>query len=305
MAKKSNSVSKSLRIDQLRKVLARWGRLNKQQIDQYLSAHLNLDKDSVSRTLARDLEELERNHEVQKYYFTRDGHPIEEFDPEIHKNTYCEWTLVGSESQILGQDILKANGAKLLVSDRLSKVLKIESGDARIDLNGVHIFFNIPNHYLSLRIVKDALPVTVVVGRIPSGSTNSQEILGKLEDVFGKRVVMLSLPYASISSFKLEGGQLGHAVIHLAPASSIADSYLVAVSDLKAKNKTYYCKLSQIEADLVRKNGASSIDKTLTEGWGAIRKSDFNVKYSEVVGEVTLQNPSLIFCSEQIPLLIV
>ena len=304
MAKKSNSVSKSQRIIELRKILLRWGRLNKKQIDQQLSAQLNLDEEVVSRTLYRDLEELVNNHEVRAYYFTRDGQKIEEFDPEVHKNTYCEWGLVGSESLIIGQDILDESGVLLLASDRMFKFIKVESGKTNLDFKILQIFFNIPNHFLCLKVSKEALPFTIVVGRVPAKYASPQEIFDSLEKEYGKRILMLSLPYASVSSFKIKEKQFGHAHFHVGTEILSNSTESIMLTDLKSKNKTFYCKVSQIEADNIRKNGGTAIDKTLTDGWDHIKKSDLNIKKIEVVGKANIQSPILIFFSENVPFLI-
>ena len=143
MAKKSKSVTKLQRIDSLRKILARWGRLDKNQINSRLAAHLGIDQVVLARTIYRDLAELVNNNEVRVDYFAKDGMLIFEYDEEIHKNTFCEWSLIDNESQIVGQDILKGNGALLLASDRLNKYLKIDTGSNSIDTKDLNIFFNI------------------------------------------------------------------------------------------------------------------------------------------------------------------
>jgi hypothetical protein len=305
MPKKSNAVPKSQRIDALRKILSRWGRLNKTQIDSHLAAQLDVDGDAISRTVYRDLEELTNNNEVRAYYFTRDGQQIVEFDPEVHKNTICEWSLVGSESQIIGQDILKENGALLLASDRLSKYLKIDSGSTNVEFKTLHIFFNIPNHFLCLKISREMLPMTLVIGRISAGESNPQKIFKHLEERFGKRSLLLSLPYASVSSFKPDKDQLGHTVLNFNASKDSNGIDEIVITDLNSKNKTLYCKLSQVEADLVRKKGIETHDKTLTEGWNHIAKSDLNLKRIVVSGRQVIQSPSLVFVSELVPVLVI
>ncbi len=304
MPKKSNSVTKSQRIDALRKILERWGRLNKQQIDQHVAAQLDLDVDLISRTLYRDLEELVNNLEVRAHYFSRDGSFIEEYDPEVHKNTQCEWALVGSESQIVGQDVLKANGALLLASERLAKYIKVDSGKSSVDFKILHLFFNIPNHFLCLKIEKEMLPLTLVIGRIPPNVTNSQSLFNDLERQYGKRTIMLALPYASISSFKPGSQQMGHSSLTFTVNDRNSEVEDILVRDLNSKNKTFTCKLSQIESDILRKKGIETVDKTLTEGWNHLGKSDLNIKKIEVSGSTTIQSPSLIFVSEMVPVLV-
>lgn len=305
MPKKSNSVTKSHRIESLRKILERWGRLNKQQIDQHVAAQLNLDENVISRTLYRDLEELVNNHEVRVYYFNRDGSTIDEFDPDVHKNTQCEWALVGSESQIVGQDILKANGALLLASERLGKYIKVDSGSSNVEFKTLHLFFNIPNHFLCLKIEKEMLPLTIVIGRISPKITNTQSLFNDLEKQYGKRTLMLALPYASISSFKPGSKQMGHSALTFIVNDRNPEFEDILIRDLNSKNKTYYCKLSQVEADIVRKNCIETVDKTLTEGWNHLSKSDLNIKKIEVVDSSNIQSPSLVFVSEMVPLLVI
>lgn len=305
MPKKSNSITKSQRIESLRKILERWGRLNKAQVDSHLANQLNLDVESVSRTVYRDLEELVNNNEVRPHYFTRDGVLIEEFDPEIHKNTYCEWSLIGSESQIVGQDILKENGALLLASERLNKYLKVDSGITSVDFKTLHIFFNIPNHFLCLKISKEMLPMTLVVGRLLAKIENPQNVFKEIEKKFGKRTLLLSLPFASVSSFKIEEKQCGHAALSFDIAGEASAGEEIIITDLNSKNKTYFCKLSQIEADLVRKKGIEINQKTISEGWLHLNKSDLNIKKIEVENNVKIQSPCLVFVSEQIPVLLV
>lgn len=304
MPKKSNAVTKSQRIESLRKIFERWGRLKKDQIDSLLATQLGLDVDALSRTVYRDLDELVSNNELRPDYFTRDGAPIAEFDPEVHKNTYCEWSLIGSESLIVGQDILKENGALLLASDRLNKYLKLDTGITSIDFKTLHIFFNIPNHFLCLKISKEMLPMVLVVGRIPATIENPQNLFKDLEVKYGKRTLMLSLPFASVSSFKVGDGQLGHAALNFEIDANTKLGDSITVTDLKSKNKTYYCKLSQVEADQVRKKGIETNQKTITEGWLQLNKTDLSIKKIEIKDEVIIQSPCLVFFSEQVPILI-
>ncbi|MGZ3769331.1 MAG: hypothetical protein ACXVCP_08385 [Bdellovibrio sp.] len=273
------------------------------QIGTHLASQLDVEIESISRTIYRDLNELVDNNEIRVHYFNRDGEEISDYDSAVHKNTYCEWSLIGNESLIIGQDILKENGALLLASERLNKSLRIDTAVGDIGFGTIQIYFNIPHHFICLRIAKEALPFNVVIGRISANTANPAAMFKSIEDRFGKRTIMLSLPYSSISSFKPEIDQLGHSLLRF-DTNDDGLTEEILLSDLKSKNKTYFCKLSQVEADSIRKIRIESADRTLTEGWDHLTKIDLHIKKTEVCSQIVTLSPSLVFVSEQTPVLV-
>src|SRR5579885_938291 len=125
MPKQPGGITKFERIQAVKAVLARWGRLAKSQIDQYVSAALNCPAEELERALYRDLEELERMGEIITIHYSRDGSEIEDYDPEVHRNTVCRWAIPGAENTILGGQKLKESQIELLVSPRLKDAFDV------------------------------------------------------------------------------------------------------------------------------------------------------------------------------------
>ena len=107
MPKAAAGITKDRRKRAILEVIERWGRMNIDQITQRLSALLGVNASSAKRSLYRDLEELVNEGVLIDVRFTRDGCPIKEFDPEIHKNTNCEWAFKNAENVASGAGIIK------------------------------------------------------------------------------------------------------------------------------------------------------------------------------------------------------
>jgi hypothetical protein len=91
MPKMPGGIKRFRRLFALVDVIERWGRLEKEKIDQLVSANLGVDIQMITKALYRDLQELVEMNILEVYYLTRDGRPIEDHDPDIHKNFLCEW----------------------------------------------------------------------------------------------------------------------------------------------------------------------------------------------------------------------
>ena len=134
-------VSKFDRIDALRKVLSRWGRLNKQQIDQHVSSALNCDSEEIARSLYRDLADLVAKNELTALYFTRDGAPIADYDPDVHKNMYCEWATKEGAVSFVGGAFLKGLGGELVLARRLAEAVSVSGAEVEPARDALNFYF--------------------------------------------------------------------------------------------------------------------------------------------------------------------
>lgn len=266
MPKEPSGITKSKRLEAVRQVLRRWGRLNKQQINQYVSTHLGADADEISRALYRDLEELVANGEAVDYRFSPDGKLIDNYDPDVHKNTNAEWALVGSENTVLGDSILREIGGSFYAPARLVRDFRIEAGSTEPSFQTIHIYFSVLQSFLCLKLNVNALPIKLLIGR-PQDQLNYTPPLEDIYKRFGKRTAVLLIPLPNISS-TISSEKCGHASI------DIANPEVVSISDLNSKNGTSYYKMSQNDADLLRRKGNLLGDKTISMSWTKIKRSD-------------------------------
>ena len=80
MPKQPGGTPKYKRIEKLRELFKRWGKMDKNTVDSQMSGALGVDSEDLSRALYRDLEELVTRGDIEVLYFHRDGTPIDDFD---------------------------------------------------------------------------------------------------------------------------------------------------------------------------------------------------------------------------------
>lgn len=290
MARVSGAIAKSKRIEVLKDVLKRWGRIDKQHIDTNVAQILGVTTESLARCLYRDLEELVFHGLVQETAFTRDGEKIEEYDPEIHKNVRKEWSFIGFETHVIGFNLLEQMSGQLYVDPILSGAVSIVEGKLDACHNVFHFYFNIGNRFLSLRVEKDQIPVSVVVSRA-NKMINVFEV-NELKKRISRRLIILKLPINSLSGFGKE--RIGHGMIQ------INEDQKLRIFDLESVNGTSFYKLTPAEAEDIRMKGSILEDMTMTKSWARAQQENL-VKYPANGEEVSL--PVVVEFSEKFRIL--
>ena len=288
--------TKSQRIQVLLDALSRWGRLNKSQISEHVGQVTEEDfsTEAFNRAILRDLSDLVRDHKIQVEYFSRDGGLIEDYDPDIHKNVFCEWFLAGSEGQITGSGSLKSQNSYFHAPKLLKNDLSILSGNNQADPRHRHIYFQIGSSFLCLKASFEALPFSVVIGRI-HGAVQQSEI-DSIKKSFGTRACILKVPFPKLSSFK-DDKKPGHLLLHFENESTIS------LTDFNSSNGTVVYKLKVTEADKIRSSGSMMNDFTLTNTWKDI---DLNfVNPMKIEGKLSYEAPILVEMGDEFKLLIV
>jgi hypothetical protein len=251
MPKQPGGFSKFERIEALREVLKRWGKLKKTEIDERVAAKLGCEAEAISRALYRDLEVLENMREITTTHFTRDGLKIDHFNPEQHKNTVCEYAVPESESQIRGSKRLAGCGIGLAASTRLIQEITVSDGSKPTSPNPcIGFYFHAGGQPHSIFFGTASLPFQVCVGRSVNEKERSK-LLADAESVIGKRTVYLSVPNPAISSYR-GPEKIGHLILSFEKPST------VNLRDLGSKNGTSYQELSVDQAErLIKKNSSA------------------------------------------------
>lgn len=238
MPKYTSGITKVVRVRALLKVLERWGKLNKRQIDQHVAALLSCSVNDVAKSLYRDLDELVGSGEVSIFYFQKDGSPIENYDSAIHRTSIAEWALSTQRGVVLGEEGLRKLGGAFYATERVRKSFSFESAEKVFELEQSRkLFFRLNQVCFVLNFSLESAPVHIVVSRI------SEELICKscfeeVIKVFGKRSAILFLPIAGLSGYR-QGVRYGHFVIQ---SSDVAST---SVKDLNSKNGTYVYPFDQ------------------------------------------------------------
>ncbi len=288
--------AKSHRIQVLMDVLSRWGRLDKNQITEHVGRILDEDyeKEAFSRAILRDLADLVKNHRLEVEYFTRDGALLEDYDPEVHKNVFCQWFIPGSEGQVIGSGHIKGLNGYFYAPKILKNDLSIMSGTNQADPRYRHFYFQIGSSFICIKASFEALPFSLILSRT-HGSVDQVEI-DVIKRKFGKRTCILKVPFAKVSSFKNEEIP-GHLFL------DIQNEFSVSLTDYQSSNGTHVYKLKMSEADKIRTSGAILNDFTLTNTW---KELDLNlVKPFRINKNDSFDVPLLIEIGSEFKMLIV
>lgn len=308
MPKQPGGINKSARIEALRQVLKRWGRLNKTQIDEHVSSLLHCSKEELARALYRDLDELLNQNEIQVIHFSRDGVEIPHYDPETHKNTFSEWIWGEKKIEVLGSSLLKEMEVSIHLSPRMQRGLSVHPLHLHPQSSEVILYFFFDNHAFTLEINSEDLPLTLVVGRTPSQESlksllhHSQNFLSLLENGFGKRSALLLFPTKTLSSFKNQE-QLGHLTLELKPGPK--ENPEIRLKDLQSKNGTWLKSLSKEESIRILHTEKNKINITHS-GWGNIHELSQDAPHTSIPKKIShsIQTPALIGVSIQFKILI-
>ena len=254
MPKQPGGISKFQRMEALRAVLVRWGKLNKQQIDDHVAKALGCDAPEISRALYR--EELENLTQIKSTHFTRDGQEITDYDPAKHKNTYGEWFIAGGETFVQGEMRLAESGIKLAVSPRLRKLVSVIEMASSKKPEGIGIYFESGTVAHSLVIKPEAFPFVLWLSRCGKRDS-SEKLLSAGEAQFGHRLVCLQIPCASVSSVKnvRESGHL---------SLTFKDFLSLTIQDCNSKNGTYYRLLDKDRGNVLVENALFKKKATTT-----------------------------------------
>lgn len=278
MPKQPGGVSKFQRVEALKSVLARWGRLNKSQIDERVASALDCSSESLERSLYRDLEDLEAINEVVVLRYGADGQLLEDYNPEIHRNITCEWALKEFETAVLGGGILKDSNISFLAAPRLTRAFQVNLLSTQAPADSIHLIFQPDQRSYRLSLAKDALPAKIMIGRVQERK-QAQESHQFIQEVFGKRSCCLLVPFPSVSKIKKED-QLGHVLFEFAEPGH------VLVHDMKSKNGIQIFKLTHEQANAHISALSTRKELTHTDGFGPFGLgSDLNVSQEKIQAE--------------------
>ena len=293
MPKQPGGITKFERIEALREVLTRWGKLNKPEIDERVSSKLGCQATDISRALYRDLEDLERLGQITTTHFTRDGRAVENYDPEIHKNTFCEWSIPKENASIRGSKRIRDNHIGIKVSSRLSGSVSIGEGQlSDTNCSSVCFYFSVGGLSHNLIVKAEALPFQVYIGRGENFKITT--LSSEEESVFGKRAILFSFPLPGVSSFK-GLTKSGHALL------SFENMKEVKILDLSSKNGTFYLNLNKLQSEQIVRNISSGAKATSTH---ALISNERDFKKAQSTTPHVLPLPLQIFFSFELTIII-
>lgn len=263
-------VNKTQRQNTVLEIIKRWGRINKQQIDERVSQALKIEStEAFKRAIYRDLEELVTTGTIELIYFTRDGAIIDNFNPDTHKNYYIEWTSKDHTKGIFGQSLLNNHNSEVYVSDPLKNYVSINENKANNQSSHFHIFFYLNSKLLKISFPKEEIPLTIIISRF--NDKLQQKEIDEIKSRIGNRFIIFKVPSNSISSYK-KGEVMGHLLAHFQFDQKIQ------LEDLKSKNGTKCYKLTPDEADAFRIQHKMLAEETVSVSWDQFTGSKLNPK---------------------------
>lgn len=263
-------INKIQRQNTVLEIIKRWGRVNKQQLDDRVSNSLKIElTEALKRAIYRDLEELVIQGTIELLYFTRDGAIIDDFDPEMHKNYYIEWISKDHNKRVFGQSLLSNNNSDIYVSDLLKNEVSISENNSNPKDSHFHAYFYLNSKLLTLSFSKEAIPLSIVISRFHEKI--QQKEIDEIKSKIGSRFIIFKVSSNSISSYK-KNEILGHTLINF-----LIDQQ-ISIEDLKSKNGTNYYKLTPDEADSFRLQHKMLSEETVSISWDQIQTSNLSPK---------------------------
>lgn len=296
MPKNPSGKTKSQRVHALREVFLRWGKLDKQKIDELVAAHLGVSAQIIRKSLYRDLKELVDAGDLVVRYYAPSGEQLMEYDSEAHSNTRAEWALVGKEFSVVGQSALSEAGCALFPLSRLVRGIEVDVGSVGLKAEAIHLFFSIKTTFFCVKIAASSLPATVVVSRTPGPFDTKPPILD-IESTFGKRTVLLQVPIPGVSGIQ-SGKRMGHAVLRLKEKASLS------LNDLGSTNGTRIHSISEQQAETLRKSGDLLGKKTATAEWMATIEGLKNWSMSPIGDTKLYPLPAIVSLSKDFQILV-
>lgn len=243
MSKSPGGVSKTERIQAVKKVLERWGLLSKKDINEKVGSFLNIEPSAIERALFRDLEELVRLHELDYFGETTSGELIQNPEHSELKLFKALWCLPGqSPFNVRGVKILNDRGADLRAPEFLRNYIRIE----RIltfshDLSVTSLIFNLQDSTFKISIDLGALPFTVIISRSAELTEKTKK---EITDQYGRRIIIFMIPIDTLSALK-EGFPHGQLIIKVdaekqktfLDCGSANGTYILTVENDQLENK--------------------------------------------------------------------
>lgn len=265
--------------------------MEKAQIDQRVANILSIEPEKIARALYRDLDELVNAGEVQDFRFTAGGEPIEGYDPEIHKNTTCQWALVSETRDVLGSGPLLDAGCQIYVTDSLQDDVVVTVNPGIEGTQRLRFIFSHNAKLFCIAVNRDALPLMLIVGRREIGrSAQSAPPIAN-----SRRLIDLRIPRPGLSAYKSEE-QPGHFSV------SVDKNGDCKIEDYGSKNGTTFAELNSHEAEELLSNIANIQNKTVTRSWGSLAEGERSL--SPVKRETEVALPFWIQASESFRMMV-
>lgn len=294
-------VKKSQRVQVLLQVMQHFGSLKKKEITHHVAHALSIEEDAISKPLYEDLRDLVDQGELLVTYHRPDGAVIEDFEPKIHKTAIATWSLPKAVGHVLGAGALTQHGASLAASERMKSAISVDTDSRDPDVDYVQLYFNLHAHFFGLRVLKEALNATLILGRRPKIPPRGQDKMGahlaEIERVFGKRSLLLWVSANGVSAHE-DRGRLGHLALEFESTRG------VRVTDLGSSNGTSVQRLTPEEAKRLLKLGHVLGDQTMTVSWNHRETATCELKSCKPHMPERHEMPCLIQASESFRILV-
>lgn len=252
--------------------------------------------ETFRRKIHRYLESLVKANELSRESYSQDGVLLDDKDENI-KNKKCKWSIPKATSGIQGHKLLLDSKANIFFDTSLKTDIELGRGRTVRSSKGRTLYFNLGHEFLHLRIEDDALPYMIHFSRNPD-FVNVNE-LKELQKIFGRRLILLRIPCAHMSSYKNDEKQ-GHAILKFNGNGTIE------IKDLESSNGTTYTEISSSAAEELIQSGSVMGNQTVMKPWAEEKTLVGNVRREIDKGKsVITKGPVLVEVPEQFKVLVV
>jgi hypothetical protein len=286
-----------IRIDAIISVLKSAGRINKEALTTRVAEILKTDKETLHKPLYRDLDKLVNENKIAVERFDKDGIPIENWDPEIHRVSRSEWYIPDTESYVMGFKLLEQFNIKHKISKRIQRAIIVEQSLANLSSDYFHMLFSIGNEVLRLSLKKDDAPFNLIFSRL-HGEISNEEAL-TIKELVGERHAILKIPLVKLSSYKNKLSA-GHGVIKFD-----GEKNSLEVQDLNSTNGTYIQKLTPSFSEGLLPKISMLGKKTSRLTWDEILTTQHEPEKIEGVTKKKIQLPCIVYLSPSFKILFI
>jgi hypothetical protein len=296
MAKSASGRTKDERLQAIRAIIRRSGRIDRKALQEAMASNLDVEAASLEDSIYRDTQDLVSRGEIKEVRHTPSGELIGDYDPETHKNTLVSWVLPDVDAPtVMGSGLLEQYGARFLTSKVLSRAFSITEEKGNILPRSFHLFFMIGPRLFHAIADVDAVPFTLLIGRSQKG----EEIrFDMLEAKYGKRSAALVVPEIGVSRMVDDGHVKAHTALEF------STEHAIRVLDQGSKNGTDCAYLNRGEAEKLIHARALKSDHTATGG-KTMQLSDLEWRSMTPGSSESAELPLAIRCSKDFVLLVI
>ncbi|MBF0315103.1 MAG: hypothetical protein HQK52_16890 [Oligoflexia bacterium] len=219
-------IIKRKRLDTIKEVVTRWGNMDSTMIKEQAQTKLGIDDSEYNiKTFYRDLKVLVDGNEIVEQQ--EGGRKI--------------WSVENINNNTIGATLINKVGGDHYIAKVIQDVSFALLSSSNKRQKGFLFYFVFPSTVITMQISDGEAPFKLLLSRT-SGQLDAS-LIKKLHDLFGKRLIVLRVPYSCVSGVR--ENHPGHALI------CVNEQKKMTVHDLSSRNGTAIGQLEHINFEEV------------------------------------------------------